>query len=196
MDLDEVLYPWLGALRHWLHAHRGRSLASLPVPQAWVFHESWGFDSFGAMVRESVAGHEAGVVYHWGDPYEGAAETLEHLRAAGHSVHLVTARAGFAGAGVEDTTRAWLARHGIPFDSLHFTSEKGALGLDVLVDDYPGNLVAAEGSGAVGVLVDQPHNRGEGRFRRVRALREVPGVVSDVTSHRARSVGRYAPAPA
>jgi 5'(3')-deoxyribonucleotidase len=90
-------------------------------------------------------------------PHEGASELVRTL-ARNNQIKIVTARP----ATVEGTTREWLDTNGLPYDDLINTKEgkKSLFGLDVLLDDYIGNLVPLlENSDAVAVLVDQPWNQ-------------------------------------
>lgn len=90
-------------------------------------------------------------------PHQGASELTRTL-ARDNQIKIVTARP----TKVEDSTREWLDTNGLPYDDLINTKEgkKSLFGLDVLIDDYIGNLVPLlENSDAVAILVDQPWNQ-------------------------------------
>lgn len=131
--------------------------------------------------------------------YPDAAGAIRELASLAEVV-IVTARPRTAA----DTTINWLNRHGLPFDEFvcGHRVDKNRQGLDLLIDDYLGNIVgflaapadisAGGGTGVedrMGVLLDRPWNRegrdellsagGPDRFRVVRALREVTALLQE-----------------
>ncbi len=58
-------------------------------------------------------------------------------------------------------TQNWLNRKGIPFNEFISTKieGKGAVDADVLIDDYPGNIVEFQAKNRYAILFDQPWNR-------------------------------------
>ncbi len=94
-----------------------------------------------------------------GDPYPGAVETVRAWHGQGHFVHITSHRDDDRG----DATRAWLEKIGLPFDDLRCSHDKVSrcmeLGIDLLIDDSPLNLVPAIECGIRVATIEHPWNR-------------------------------------
>ena len=94
-----------------------------------------------------------------GVPYEGAVETVAEWHRRGHWIHVTSHRRPASAA----ATASWLERIGLPYDDLHCSFDKIArckqLGVDVLVDDSPVNIVRAREAGIVPATIVHPWNR-------------------------------------
>src|SRR3954468_7508447 len=92
------------------------------------------------------------------EPYPDAVETVRRWHDEGHWIHVTSHRAGSA----HGATEQWLARIGMPYHDLHCSYDKISrcveLGIDVLVDDSPVNLVRAREHGIVGATIVHPWN--------------------------------------
>lgn len=122
----------------------------------------------------------------------GASEATQRLKDLGASVVVVTARPPVCG----DTTLEWLRTSDIRFDEvIHVDPGRKTLdALDVLVDDYPGNILPfLLHSSKPAILVDQPWNRSAqggslaewidaGRLWVADGIAEVPGIVETLRS--------------
>jgi uncharacterized HAD superfamily protein len=105
-----------------------------------------------------------------------------------HSIVIITARP----TEVEEWTKFWLFRKGIPFDSIKSVKEmkKSQLATDILIDDYIGNIREyLEGTNGFAILLDQPWNRNRaelsrfihgGRLSVIKSLRELPEIVRKI----------------
>jgi uncharacterized HAD superfamily protein len=93
------------------------------------------------------------------EPYAGAVEVVGEWHRAGHFIHVTSHRAPEAHA----ATVAWLERVGIPFDELHCSWDKvtrcAEIGIDVLIDDSPRNILRAQEAGIVPATIAHPWNR-------------------------------------
>jgi uncharacterized HAD superfamily protein len=93
------------------------------------------------------------------EPYAGAVEVVGDWHRAGHFIHVTSHRAPEAHA----ATVAWLERVGIPFDELHCSWDKvtrcAEIGIDVLIDDSPRNILRAQEAGIVPATIAHPWNR-------------------------------------
>ena len=93
------------------------------------------------------------------EPYPGAVETVRGWREAGHWIHVTSHRSVHA----LEATRRWLERIGMPYDDLYCSFDKVSrcveLGIDVLIDDSPINLVRALDAGIVAATLVHPWNR-------------------------------------
>lgn len=154
LDVDDVLFPWSA------HAHAAIVRAGMDngaVITRWDCHNDYGITSeefWGVITRAYMDGMLMQ------EPYPGVIEEILLLQAAGHRVHIVTAR-GFEGAVaqiVRDETANWLLRYGIPHDSLTFTKNKASVPADYALDDNAGNVTALRAVGVEAFLRTQDHN--------------------------------------
>jgi len=92
------------------------------------------------------------------EPYPGAVETVSAWHRAGHWIHITSHRRDYA----REATGQWLERIGMPYDDLHCSFDKVSrcveLGIDVLVDDSPVNLIKANNAGIVAATLIHPWN--------------------------------------
>jgi uncharacterized protein len=93
-----------------------------------------------------------------GVPYPGAVETVRRWHAAGHWIHVTSHRRVEAG----PATARWLDEIGMPYDDLHCSFDKVPrcveLGIDVLVDDSPINILRAREEGMLAATLVHPWN--------------------------------------
>jgi uncharacterized protein len=93
------------------------------------------------------------------EPYPGAVEVVRRWREAGHFIHVTSHRAEHT----SGWTARWLDRIGLPYDELYCSFDKVTrcreIGVGVLVDDSPVNLVRAVEAGIRGATLHHPWNR-------------------------------------
>lgn len=93
------------------------------------------------------------------EPYEGAVEAITRWHDAGHFIHITSHRT----AGAREATERWLDRIGMPYDELYCSYDKVArcleIGIDVLIDDSPVNLLRAVDAGLTTATIRHPWNR-------------------------------------
>lgn len=166
IDLDGVCYDFAASVREYLCNTAGVADAdACPDPTRWEFYEDWGLD-LPAFLDAFHAGVDAGVIFSHGDPHPNVAEAFRWIKAAGHSIHIVTDRAMGQPGSSERATAAWLNRHGLTFDSLTFTSDKTVVNLDVMVDDKLENYYALEAAGVKSYLLTRAWNQHDAHPRR------------------------------
>jgi uncharacterized HAD superfamily protein len=94
-----------------------------------------------------------------GEPYPGAVEAVREWKQAGHFIHITSHRSTDA----HEATARWLDRIGLPYDELYCSYDKIAkaveIGIDVLIDDSPVNLMRAADAGITGATIQHPWNR-------------------------------------
>lgn len=153
IDIDSTLHDYWAQLREVVRARHG---VDLPYEE----QHTWEItalepDQLRACVEETHG--EAYVLA--AEPYPGAVDAVRRWHAAGHYVHITSHRATAA----HEATARWLERIGLPFDDLHCSYDKVTrcveLGIDVLIDDSPVNLVRAEEAGIVPATILHPWNR-------------------------------------
>lgn len=159
VDLDGVLYDFGGAVREWLRQQEWYH--DCPEAERWEFYLDWGLsvDEFLNVCHHAA---DAGHLFRWGEPPADASKHLFRLKEAGHQIIIVTDRAfGFATQGKASrvNTEEWLAEHDIPFDEIHYTSNKASVDLDYMVDDKPSNVADLYSAGITTFLHRQAWNR-------------------------------------
>lgn len=162
IDLDGCAYHFHEGLRRFAISE-GYDPSRLVVDafseeSTWDFYRDyWDMDApeFIDLCRRGV---DAGVVFLEGEPFPGAVETLQSIKAKGHFVHIITNRS--LGTRVHHNTSDWLNKWEIPYDSLIFTGRKHLFGsLDLMIDDYEGNFNDFWGVGVETWLFDRAYNR-------------------------------------
>ena len=93
------------------------------------------------------------------EPYPGAVETVRAWHTDHHFIHITSHRATDS----QHATERWLRQIGLPYDELYCSYDKISrcreIGIDVLIDDSPVNLVRAEEAGITGATILHPWNR-------------------------------------
>ena len=93
------------------------------------------------------------------EPYPDAVATVTAWHEAGHFIHVTSHRHD----GSLAATARWLERIGLPYDDLHVSSDKISrckeIGIELLVDDSPVNLLAAVEAGIAAATILHPWNR-------------------------------------
>ena len=93
------------------------------------------------------------------EPYPGAVETVRAWKEAGHFIHITSHRHAQA----HGATARWLERIGLPYDELYCSYDKVShcreIGIDLLIDDSPVNLVKAADAGIATATIAHPWNR-------------------------------------
>jgi hypothetical protein len=110
-------------------------------------------------VRECVAETHSPPAILAAEPYPGAVDVVSGWHRAGHFIHVTSHRTAAA----HDATARWLERIGLPYDELYCSWDKVArcreLGIDVLIDDSPVNLLRAAAAGITPATLAHPWNR-------------------------------------
>lgn len=92
------------------------------------------------------------------EPYPGAVEVVSRWHAAGHFIHVTSHRDERC----HEPTARWLDRIGLPHHELYCSMDKVArcaeIGIDVLIDDSPVNLVRAIECGITPATILHPWN--------------------------------------
>jgi 5'(3')-deoxyribonucleotidase len=156
IDIDDVLFPWFD------RAHEACTYAGITngvTPSQWECWKDYGTSMeawLGVMEDATLDGS-----LYTGAPYPGAIEALRELKAAGHTLHMVTARGFFIhGHLIRKHTVEWLETWHVPHDTLTFAKDKTLVHTDVFVDDSWKNVQALVAAGIPTWMVDAPHNQG------------------------------------
>jgi hypothetical protein len=92
------------------------------------------------------------------EPYPEAVETINAWHAAGHFIHITSHRRGDAQAATEE----WLRRIGLEYDELRCSEDKVShaieIGIDVLIDDKPADMLRALDAGMTVATIMHPWN--------------------------------------
>jgi uncharacterized protein len=93
------------------------------------------------------------------EPYAGAVEVVSRWHDEGHFIHITSHRTPSAQA----VTARWLERIGLRHHDLHCSWDKIArcreIGIELLIDDSPVNLVRARDAGIRPATLEHPWNR-------------------------------------
>ncbi|MET0144362.1 MAG: HAD family hydrolase [Ilumatobacteraceae bacterium] len=160
LDIDGVLYPFPELFTPYVAGELGRDLV-LDTTH-WAFYEQWGvdYDGFVDLVARGVA---EGRLWWEGAPYEDVPAAVDRLRAAGHRLHLVTARDITDADVAMAATNHWIDEHDLLVESVNLAQDKptvlAALGLEpagcVAVDDGPQHVEAWHRAGVFAVVLDR-----------------------------------------
>ena len=86
-------------------------------------------------------------------------DTIRAWHEAGHFIHITSHRTVDA----HGATAQWLERIGLPYDELYCSWDKVArcreIGIELLIDDSPVNLLAAVEAGIAAATLEHPWNR-------------------------------------
>ena len=153
IDIDSTLHPYWDQLEA---AAKRRFGVDLPYAEQLT----WTIDRLRPeQVKACVAETHTDEQILAAEPYPGAAETIRAWRAAGHFIHVTSHRTTDALA----ATAQWLERIGLPYDELYCSWDKVArcreIGIELLIDDSPVNLLAAVESGLEAATLAHPWNR-------------------------------------
>jgi len=158
-DVDGVIFPFADLFTDFVNDN---SEFNFPYPQTWRFFEEWGKDAgwFATWHAEFVNfnGYTSGPLIGG----NGTRLALRDLRDAGHEIILVTARKANPGQdeNIKAQTIFWLDGEGIPYDELHFSSDKTSVQTDYFIEDRVENFEhILENSDTDAYLLDQPWNR-------------------------------------
>ena len=169
LDLDGCLYNFEDSVRQYLAGH-GYPRELMPDPERWSFHEDWGL-TLEAFKTTCNRGVNDGVIFNYGRPYDGVTESVQRIRDAGHTIHVITARFYGEPGVAQMLTVSWLARYSIPFDTITFSHDKTVVPTDFMIEDNIRNYDALEEAGTCAVLMDRAWNRGTPEdYRRLRAF--------------------------
>lgn len=153
LDIDSTLHPYWDLLQGIVRERYG---VELPYEEQF----EWGIsalerDAVIHCVEESHTDENilAGI------PYEHAVETVRAWHEQGHWIHVTSHRRPQTARATAD----WLAKIGMPYDDLHCSFDKvkrcAELGIDVLVDDSPVNIVRARDAGILPATILHPWNQ-------------------------------------
>ena len=152
LDIDSTLHPYWDLLQRVVRERYG---VELPYED----QREWGIS---ALERDAVihcveeTHSDENILA--GVPYDGAVEIVRGWHERGHWIHVTSHRRPQTA----HATARWLERIDMPYDDLHCSFDKVSrcveLGVDVLVDDSPVNIVRAAAAGIVPATILHPWN--------------------------------------
>lgn len=158
LDFDDVIYPWFDTA-HLLSSYAG--ITNGIAPTSWAPYEDYGC-TMQAWHDVLSDGAITGALYR-ADPIPGAIEAMHQLKAAGHTLHIVTARGLLTnGHLIQKHTVDYILDRGIPHDSLTFSKDKTIASVRWFLDDNIDNVRSFRPfASTTPVLVVKPWNRGQ-----------------------------------
>jgi len=154
LDCDGVLADFVGAVC------RELELMQLPPKKpedftTWNLEETLGAEVFDRVSRAISARNWAKIIH----PYEGSGNFVHQLRIIGH---VVCVTAPWDSPTWMESRYKWLSKcFGFTRQDVFFTSRKGLLRGDYLIEDSLANVNAWEGDDGLGIILDRPWNQGK-----------------------------------
>jgi hypothetical protein len=153
IDIDSTLHHYWDVLSA---AARRRFGVELPYDEQFT----WGITRLrDEQLAVCIAETHCDTVIEASEPYPGAVDAVNRWADAGHFIHITSHRATSAHA----ATERWLQRIGLRYEELYCSYDKVSrcveLGIDVLIDDSPVNLVAAIERGITPATILHPWNQ-------------------------------------
>ncbi len=167
-DLDGVEYDFAASVRRTIK-HFEVVLPNYTEtevePNNWNFYRDWGMTD-GEFVDLCHKGADAGIIFA-GPRRPNGKESMDRLRAAGHTIHIVTDRAFGSHPDVsEKITKQFLQEHGYEYDSLTFSADKTVVETDYFIEDKLENYDALDEIGVGVYLINRPWNHSKNDVRR------------------------------
>jgi uncharacterized protein len=110
-------------------------------------------------LRAAIADTHSDAAIARGRPYPHAVEIVNAWHAGGHFIHITSHRA----AACRPATALWLHDIGLSYDELYCSYDKVGhcrdIGIDILIDDSPVNIVRAIEAGIAPATIVHPWNR-------------------------------------
>ncbi len=153
IDIDSTLHHYWDLLSA---AAKRRFGFELPYEQQW----SWEIPELRSeQLRACVADTHSDEAIAAAQPYPRAVATVNRWHEAGHFIHITSHRADHC----RTATERWLHEIGLRHDELYCSDDKVAhcrqIGIGVLIDDSPVNIVTALEAGIVAATIRHPWNR-------------------------------------
>lgn len=161
-DLDGVVYDFRAAHSAFEVARGNEHCALELAADHWDYFEGWG-QSLDDWLKSYAEGVDAGQVLWLGDPLPGAVDTSHRLKAAGHSIHIITDRS--IGTHPQEATRSWLDGVGFVYDTLTFSRDKTCVPTDIFIEDRLENADTLNAAGTLCYLINRPWNARPGDSR-------------------------------
>ncbi len=187
LDVDQVLVEWLQPFISWMLG-RGYEIDCPAEEVPWAtFHQHFIGQTLESVLECTQEFNESPEFAHL-PLIEGALEGVRALRwIAGNEFRLIAV----SSAGRKPVTTELRCRNLEPFglDHVHIVplreSKAGVLvkeNVKVLIDDTPRYVNEARDRGILGILFDQPHNRGREDVHRAFGWKHVPRMVRETLS--------------
>jgi uncharacterized HAD superfamily protein len=175
-DVDGVIYRMTQAYHLWLNQSYGMSLDPEQEAQTWNWFDQW--ETAEQFYANLHAGVDAGVLFWEGELYEPQIPlNFRELKAAGHTIHIVTARFSGLVKSSEEATRHFFQAKDLIYDTLTIAKDKTSVPTDIFLEDNFKNYQALEAAGTVSYLVNRPYNMHDDASRRVDTVDEFTGLI-------------------
>jgi hypothetical protein len=170
-DVDGVIYRFTKAYHLWLNKNRGMSLDPEVEALTWDWFSEW--ESPDEFVMNLHDGVDSGELYWEGELYEPTiAQNLLDLTAAGHTIHIVTARLFGIRECSRVATQHFFDTHGLVYDTMTIAKDKTIVPTDLFLEDHVRNYHDLEMAGVTSYLVNRPYNLYNDDRRRVNTVDE------------------------
>lgn len=175
-DLDGVIYRFTKQYNLWMNLTAGMNLDLELEADSWNWFENWQTtEQFLACMDAAV---DAKHLFWQGDLCESTIpDNLRALRAAGHTIHIVTNRYSGKILSSEEATRHFLHEKEIIYDTLTFSADKTVVSTDYFIEDNINNYLALDHHGVLSYIVNRPYNEAFSAKRRISTVDEFTKII-------------------
>lgn len=191
IDIDSTLHHYWDVLSD---AARDRFGIELPYEEQY----EWGITRLKAeQLRCVIEATHCEKTILAGRPYPGAVEAVNRWAAGGHFIHVTSHRSEACG----PATARWLDAIGLKYDELYCSDDKitrcTQIGVDLLIDDSPDNLLAGIEHGITVATITHPWNEDVVEEENVIAAADWPTLAAELEAalaplRRGRAAGQVA----
>ncbi len=167
LDLDGVCYNFIRAMNTFIlerHPELAEHILDLDDDSEWSWYKKWGWvdDQFVLAMQSACASRK---LWWKGDCYEpDLRESIQGLRKAGHTIHVVTNRGYIPRA--SDATHEWIYEHLGWVETITLAKSKTDVYHNYFVEDDLANYDALVHNGTRALLINRKYNqRDDNRYR-------------------------------
>jgi len=170
-DVDGVIYKFVKAYITWLNETKGTTFDVEAEATTWNWFTEWETaEQFTINLHDSV---DAGHMYWLGELYEPQiSQNLKDLKAAGHTIHVVTARLFGIQKCPLEATKYFFDANELVYDTMDITKDKTSVPTDIFLEDNLTNYDALDAAGVTSYLINRPYNLKNDTRRRVDSVDE------------------------
>lgn len=181
-DVDGVIYRFAKAYHLWVNQSLGMTLDPEKEAHAWDWFLDWQTkEEFCESLHDSV---DSGHMYWVGDLYEPTIkQNLLDLRAAGHTIHIITARTFGREKCPLKATEHFFAAKELVYDEIVVSKDKTAVKTDLFIEDNLQNYDLLEAAGVTSYLINRPYNLRNDTRRRVNSVDEFTRLILEERWH-------------
>jgi len=178
-DCDEILADFVGPYLEMVNDHFGAQLTAEDLADYYV-EKTLGVDRSEVQVVLNEAWKSENLINI--PAYPEGITALNKIKEAGHEIHIITSR----GPEIRDTTKRWLKKHGVKYDTLTLTGHTNKyepaqkLKLDYFVEDNPRHANSVAELGVSVFVPEYPWNRHKEMHENATRIKSCSGIFNHV----------------